>query len=132
MNAQLAIYGRLGADPVERQGQSGKTFTTASLAVQLGDGDDATWFSLIAFGRTGEQLARHAKGDLVSAAGRLQLNRWTGRDGEARERLQVVADSLISARTVRPGGGRKVASSAPPASSSPAPFDDPMPSDWGR
>ncbi len=30
-----------------------------------------------------------------------------GQDGEEREQLQVIAESIISARTVRPGGVRK-------------------------
>lgn len=44
------------------------------------------------------------KGDLVSVAGNMQLNQWTGQDGGTQQGYQVVADSVISARTVRPGG----------------------------
>lgn len=109
MSAQVAAYGRLGADPVQRQSQAGNPWATASLAVQLGEGDDAPpqWFQLVAFGCVAETLARHAKGDIVSVAGRLQLNRWQDRDGKDHERLQIVADAVLSARSVRPGGGRK-------------------------
>lgn len=111
MSAQIAAYGRLGADPVQRQSQSGKPWATASLAVQIGEGDDAPpqWFQLVAFGRSAETLARHAKGDLVSVSGRLQLNRWQDRDGKDHERLQIVADAVLSARSVRPGGRKREA-----------------------
>lgn len=53
----------------------------------------------------------------MSASGRVQVRRWTDTDGTGREQLQVVADALVPARTVRPGGGRKRAEDG-------APFDD--------
>lgn len=34
----------------------------------------------------------------------MQFNQWTGQDGGTQQGYQVVADSVISARTVRPGG----------------------------
>ena len=109
MSAQIAAHGRLGGDPVQKQSQAGNPWATSSLAVSIGEGDDAPpqWFQLVAFGRMAETLARHAKGDLVSVAGRLQLNRWQDRDGKDHERLQIVADSVISAKSVRPGGGKR-------------------------
>ncbi len=109
MTAQIAAYGRLGADPVQRQSQAGKPWATASMAVQIAEGDDAPpqWFQLVAFGRVAELLAKHAKGDLVSVAGRLQLSRWQDRDGTDHERLQIIADTVISARSARPRGGKR-------------------------
>ena len=63
---------------------------------------------MVSFGRVADDLARHAKGDLVSLAGRMQLSRFTSStSGEVRESWQVVADALVSARTVRPKGGRR-------------------------
>ncbi len=84
-------------------------WVTASLAVALADDDNAPpqWLQLVAFGRVAETLARHAKGDLVSVSGRLQLNRWQDRDGKDHERLQVIADTVLSAKTTRPAGGRR-------------------------
>jgi len=109
MSAHLAAYGRIGADPVQRQSQAGKSWTTATIAVRLAEGEESEplWLQVVAFGRTAETLARHSKGDLVSIAGRLQLNRWRDRDGGEREQLQVIADAVLSARSVRPAGGRK-------------------------
>ena len=40
----------------------------------------------------------------MSVAGNMQVNQWTGQDGGTQQGYQVVADSVISARTVRPGG----------------------------
>ena len=111
MSAQLAAHGRLGEDPKEITTSSGKAMAVCSLAVAIeehGAGDPPPlWIGILAFGRTAEELLRHRRGDLLSVAGRLQRKRWTDRDGRERERLEVVADSLVSARTVRPAGGRK-------------------------
>ena len=114
MTAHISAYGRLGADPAQRQSQAGKLWVTASLAVALADDADAPpqWFQLVAFGRVAETLARHAKGDLVSVSGRLQLNRWRDSDGKDHERLQIVADTMMSAKSVRPAGGRRSAGGA--------------------
>ena len=114
-NATLAVYGRLGSDPREHSTRTGGAMATASLAVNVPDrsrdadeGAEATlWLRVTAFGRVAESLAKHAKGDPVSVSGRLQFSRWTGRDGDEREQWAIVADALVSARTVRPGGRRK-------------------------
>ena len=116
-NATLAAYGRLGSDPREHETRKGGTMATASLAVDVPDRsqgaeDGATetlWFNVVAFGRVAESLAGHSKGDPVSVSGRLQFSRFQSRDGEDREQWQIVADALVSARTVRPGGGRRKA-----------------------
>lgn len=61
---------------------------------------------MVAFGKQADALAGHVKGDLVSVAGAMQVNQWAGKDGGTQQGYQVVADSVISARTVRPGGKR--------------------------
>ena len=38
--AQIAVHGRFGSDPVQRTSQAGKPWATATLAVDLGNGDD--------------------------------------------------------------------------------------------
>ncbi len=132
---RASIYGRLGADPVERQTRNGKAMVTASLAVSAGrpDADEETvWFSLAAFGRAAETLARHAKGDLLAAMGPLHRTRFTGRDGQERQGWSLTVESVVSGRTVRPGGGRKRAEAAKPApagasAGNGAPFNDPIP-----
>lgn len=109
MSAQAAIYGRLGSDPVRRQAQSGKDWATGTIAVNLSDDEDAQpqWFNIVAFGRTAETLCKQSKGDLISVAGRLKLNRWRDQSGADREQFQIIADTVISARSVRPGNGRR-------------------------
>ena len=82
---------------------------TASMAVplpcsQADDGTATMWLSVLAFGRQADALAKHQKGELVSVAGNMQISQWTGQNGETRQSWQVIADSVISARTARPGG----------------------------
>ena len=64
------------------------------------------WLTVLAFGRVADE-PRHSAGDPVSVSGRLQLSRYVTNDGEAREGWQVIADSVVSSRSVRPGGGRR-------------------------
>ncbi|MEH5014625.1 single-stranded DNA-binding protein [Phytobacter diazotrophicus] len=109
MAAQISAYGRLVADPQTRTTNSGTSMAMARLAVSLpcnaAEAGEATfWLGVIAFGKQADALARHIKGDLVSVAGTMQINQWTGQDGGMQQGYQVVADSVISARTARPGG----------------------------
>jgi single-strand DNA-binding protein len=105
---QSSAYGRIGQDPRSISTKSGNPMAAASLAVSLGDQDaPPLWVGIVAFGRVAEDLLRHSKGDLLSVSGRVQQNTWTDRDGKKHDQLQIVADSLVSSRTVRPSGGGK-------------------------
>ena len=112
MSAAIATYGRLVADPHPIETRSGKAMTAARLAVTVecrdgaGEtGEETLWLSVLAFGRVAEDLTRSAKGEPVSVAGRVRLERYQSRDGEERETWQVLADSVVSSRSVRPRGG---------------------------
>jgi single-strand DNA-binding protein len=127
MTMQASAYGRLGGDPREIATSTGNPMVVCSLAVDVarGESSDAPplWLNLIAFGRVAEALAKHNRGDLISVSGRVQINRWRDKSGAEREQFQLVVDTVISARTVRPGGRRK----ASRAEDAPAPFDDELP-----
>ncbi|EGI3993899.1 single-stranded DNA-binding protein [Escherichia coli] len=108
MTAQIAAYGRLVADPQLKTTSKGTQMAMASMAVplpcsQADDGTATMWLSVLAFGRQANALAKHQKGELVSVAGNMQVSQWTGQNGETRQGWQVIADSVISART----GGKK-------------------------
>ena len=121
MTAQISAYGRLVADPQTRTTNSGGSMAMGRLAVALpchaAEGGEVTfWLGVVAFGKQADALAGHVKGDLVSVAGAMQVNQWTGKDGGTQQGYQVVADSVISARTVRPGGKRAESGKASGAS----------------
>ena len=133
---RASVYGRLGADPVERETRNGKVMITVSLAVSAGRpdaGEETVWISLAAFGRAGETLARHVKGDLLAAIGPLYRTRFTTRDGTEREGWSLTVEALVSPHAVRPSGGRKRTKGAKPAPAAGAsagdgaPFNDPLP-----
>ncbi len=109
MTAQIAAHGRLVDEPQVKQTSKGTPMTLARMAVSLPcsqaqDGQATLWLSVMAFGRQADFLAKHQKGDLISVAGNMQISQWTGQNGETRQGYQVIADSVISARTARPGG----------------------------
>lgn len=89
----------------EKRYEHGYARLVVSLSCNAADNGEATfWLGVIAFGKQDDALAKHQKGDLVSVAGNMQVNQWTGQDGGTQQGYQVLADSVISARTVRPGG----------------------------
>ncbi|MCZ8551216.1 single-stranded DNA-binding protein [Escherichia albertii] len=112
MTAQIAAYGRLVDDPQVKQTSKGTPMTLARVAVSLPcsqaqDGQATLWLSVLAFGKQADQLAGHEKGNVISLSGVMQVSQWTGQNGETRQGYQVIADSVISAKTVRPGGSRR-------------------------
>jgi single-stranded DNA-binding protein len=83
---------------------------TVSVAVNCarhGEDEITEWFSVAAVGKTGDALARHAKGDLVAIMGVLTRTSFTGRDGARRQGWSITAVAIVSARTVRPSGGKQ-------------------------
>ena len=127
-----SIYGRLARDPEVRETKSGNAMCTASLSVDVTPyghhGDSITaWFSVTAFGSVSEALARHVKGDMVAINGKVTLSKWVTKEGTERETSQILADSLASARTFRPGGGVKGEKPAAPTSRERPFVDDALP-----
>ena len=131
--AAVSVYGRLTNDPREIKTKTGNPMTVGRLAVSLPcrenseDGEATAFFGLVAFGELAESLARHLKGDALGAFGRVKINRYTNRDGEAQEEMQIMVDGLVSARTIRPGAGRKKKAAAAPRTPDLLPFAEPDP-----
>lgn len=97
------VYGRLGKEARAIQTKTETPMAVASLAVDtahMNNPDSTTWLSLVAFGRNAELLLTCQPGEMLSATGRVQVNKWAT-DGKTIEQFQVVADSLHSARTIR-------------------------------
>ena len=132
MSMQASIHGRIGQDPKPIQTKTGNAMCTCSVAVDVSErNQEATlWIKVVCFGRLAELLERHAKGETLNAAGKLTLAKWTTDDGTEREAWQLIADSIVSARSTRPGGGqrRKQSSAQQRASAAfQAPFNDSLP-----
>lgn len=106
------VYGRLAADPTPKTTRGGKPMALASVAVDVTsraeDGDPETlWVSVLAFGNQVDALLKARKGEMVAAIGKLTRSRYTGRDDIERESWTLLAESVITAKSARPGGGRQ-------------------------
>lgn len=100
MTITALITGKLIADPERRASStSGKAFTTARMAA--GSDGESVLCSVIAFGAAAEQLAELGKGDTVAIVGRTKPKAWTGKDGDLKAGLDVVADQLLTAYQLR-------------------------------
>ncbi|MGH8549771.1 MAG: single-stranded DNA-binding protein [Methylococcales bacterium] len=105
---QASIYGRIGTDPKPGMTKTGKSMCFSSVAVDVGkEPGETMWISVLTFGKNSDSLQRHQKGDMLAIMGKLTRGKYTASDGTERESWTLLADSLHSCRTVRPGGGRR-------------------------
>jgi single-stranded DNA-binding protein len=75
---------------------------TATLRTPTAAEEGAVLVSVIAFDHDAQAaLGKLRKGDAASVTGRAALKSWTGRDGELRTGLSVVAERVMSAYQVR-------------------------------
>jgi single-stranded DNA-binding protein len=99
MSLHVLALGTLVADPQQRTSSGGKVYVTANLRTPTDE--DAVLVSVVAFSDSAKAaLLALGKGDSVSVTGRAKLTAWTGKEGEQRQGLSVVADAVLSAYAV--------------------------------
>lgn len=100
---RVIITGNLTADPELRATQSGLNICRLRVAVNTRrkDGASGEWvdkpnyFDVTVFGAQGENAARYlAKGRGVAVDGRLEWREWTTNEGDKRQSVGIVADSV--------------------------------------
>jgi single-strand DNA-binding protein len=100
--ARAHIIGNLGQDPEMRFTQSGLASTRFSVAVnqrRRRDGEEdppPDWYRVTCFGQLAEnadQVLR--KGLRVYVDGRLQIDKWTGNDGQERTTVEIIASDFL-------------------------------------
>lgn len=102
------IQGTLAGDPVRRTSARGSEFATAS--VRVGVGAESIFIGVMCFGETEiDRLMRLTKASAIAAAGTLELNAWTDRDGKDRRDWRLTATEILSVSQAR---RRREASSA--------------------
>jgi single-strand DNA-binding protein len=90
----VALIGRLTADPTSHAGEKHES-ATFRLAVPRPGSDAADFVDIVCFDKLAAVCGEYlAKGREVAVVGRLRLSEWTGRDGERRSKIQVVADAV--------------------------------------
>ncbi|QMR40321.1 single-stranded DNA-binding protein [Klebsiella aerogenes] len=112
MTAHIAVHGRLVVDVQSKTINNGNMMAYTRLAVSLPcreaeNGELTFWLAVTTFGKQADYLLKHKKGDLISVSGAMQASQWKGNNGAIQTGYQMVADSVISSKTVRPGGRRK-------------------------
>lgn len=131
----VSAYGRLGGDPEEKRTKSEKLMVVARMVIDVtgfgAEDESSLWVSIVAFGKTGELLAKNRKADMVAVTGKMTLRKWRTQDGDERETWNILAEALHSSRTVRPGGGKRKKQQQAPTSDAQRdngrPFNDPLP-----
>ena len=97
----IVIMGRLTADPELRRTNSGTPVASFTLAVDRdfsgkdGGEKETDFISCVAWRNTAEFVSKYfTKGRMAVASGRLQMRRWTDKEGNKRTTAEVVADNV--------------------------------------
>jgi single-strand DNA-binding protein len=127
MSMHATVYGRAACEPRQHTTKTGKDMATCRLAVDAtgygAEVQQTLWVDVLAFGRNAEALSRVEKGQMVSAMGKVTLSHYTAKDGTDREQFSLLADSIVTARSGRPGG-HKPKGNYQRRPEGEAPFDD--------
>jgi single-strand DNA-binding protein len=118
------LIGRLGRDPELRRMPSGDPVASFSMATteryttRGGERQERTeWHNIVAFGKLAELVDQYlSKGREAYVEGRITHRTWDDRDGNKRNRTEIVASTI---QFLGGGGGRQAADdrsfSEPPA-----------------
>ncbi|MHB8635651.1 MAG: single-stranded DNA-binding protein [Fimbriimonadaceae bacterium] len=126
---RVVLVGRLTRDPELRTTQTGKSVCDFGIAVSKRvkpqDGSpDADFFRVTAWSQTADYVSTYlTKGRLVAIDGRLQSRKFQGNDGQNREVVEIVAESVQGLDRPRDdvGGGAPAGGGGTGGTSAPAP-----------
>lgn len=92
------VTGNVGKQPESKVTSTGKamaTFSVASSFTPKNGEPRTTWVDVVCFDEQAEQVAeRVSKGDRVCVTGRLELEKYTRKDGTEGSALRMVADEI--------------------------------------
>jgi single-strand DNA-binding protein len=97
------IIGNLTRDPETRTTPSGQTVTSFSVATNFVWNDQSgqqqskvEFHNVVAWRKLGEICGQYlSKGTKVYIEGRLQTNEWESPEGGKRQKVEIIADSMI-------------------------------------
>lgn len=103
----IVLQGRLTADPEKRTTSSGTAVTSFCVAVNRDFGKDETDFiNCTAWRNSADFIEKYFhKGDMIILSGRLQIQKWTDKDGNKRTAPEVVVDSSYFGSSKKESGG---------------------------
>ena len=95
---QITIMGRLTRDPELRRTGTGTAVANFTLAVDRDFGKEekeTDFIECVAWRQVGEFVSKYfTKGRMAVVSGRLQIRKWTDKDGNKRSTAEVVADNV--------------------------------------
>ncbi len=94
---KVVAIGRLTRDPEVKVVPSGAKIVEFSIAVDRAGGskDEAGFFRCKCFGKSAEFVEAYiSKGRLVAIDGRLEQRKYTDKDGQNRESIEIVGDNV--------------------------------------
>lgn len=127
---RVVLVGRLTRDPEMRTTGTGKSVVDFSIAVQKRikptDGSpDADFFRVIAWEKTAEFVNNYlTKGRLVAVDGRLTTRKFTDKNGNEREVVEVVAENVQGLDRPKDDQGDSGVTNARPMAAVAAPAED--------
>lgn len=91
----VTIVGRSTKDVELRTTNNGTQVATIALAVNHGKDEEASFFDVVCFGKTAENVAKYVqKGRQVIVSGRLQRRKWQTKEGENRYAVEIIANQV--------------------------------------
>ena len=134
---RVFLAGNLTRDPVVRYTPAGSAVVDLSMAINrvyTVDGkqkEETCFVDLVAWGKTAENCGQYlTKGSPILVEGGLQLDQWTGKDGEKRSKLRVRVERVqFLGRTKKSeyGDAPEGAPRQGAVAAGPAHEDEPMP-----
>lgn len=108
--------GTLCRDPKSGTSASGTRWANTTIRCPVGqskEGDaESAFINIVCFGDQADKLSRLAKGDAISAQGQLKPTTYE-KDGETRQGLELMAQSILSAYDIRKKRGDSDKPAAP-------------------
>ena len=118
----IVVMGRLTRDPELRRTGAGTAVTSFTVAVDRdfggkdGGEKETDFIDCVAWRQTGEFVEKYfSKGRMAVVSGRLQIRKWTDKDGNARRSAEIVADNVYFGDSRRDGETGNGGFSAPAA-----------------
>ena len=138
---RVVLTGNLTRDPELRNTPSGTAVCSLRLAVNTSRKDASgqwvdkpNYFDITVWGRQGETVAQYcAKGRPIAVDGRLEWREFTDKEGNNRQAVEIVADSVqfLGGRDDNGGGGGGNGNRFAPQSDVPADTGDFQPAGAG-
>jgi len=106
MYSRVILIGNLGADPEAKETRKGETMAKLRIATKAQKKDGETsWWSVAAFRFNADFALKYLKkGDQILVEGSISIRKYTDKEGNPRQAVDVVADRIqsVGARQEKP------------------------------